>query len=123
MNGLVVISTYFNNLSIILGTHEDEIESEPNVPKLPDFGIEYAKVDRDLCTGCRQNIQVQEIRIMNVVYDTDRNTAFDGEATWYHVICFARSRNELGYLQSAETLPGFKRLSEKDKEMVKNQIP
>lgn len=99
------------------------METEPKIPKLPDFGIEYAKVDRDSCTGCRQKIQMKEIRIMNVVYDTDHSSAFDGKATWYHVICFARSRNDLGFLQAADELPGFKRLSEEDKEMVLSQIP
>lgn len=58
---------------------------------------------------------------MNVVYD--ENTAFDGKATWFHVICFVGRRNELGWLQSGESLPGFKRLSEEDKEMVKSHIP
>lgn len=60
---------------------------------------------------------------MNVVYDSSLTTAYDGKAVWYHVICFAGARSELGWVQSADALPGFKRLSEEDKEMVKNQIP
>lgn len=60
------------------GTLEIDLEIENKAPKLPDFGIEYAKIE-DSCTGCQQKIKAQEIRIMNVVYDTSHNTAFDGK--------------------------------------------
>lgn len=90
--------------------------------KLPDFGIEYAKTNRDLCVGCDQRIQKSEIRIMKVVHSTPYTT-FDGKATWYHVLCFARLRHDLNWLQSAESLPGFRRLFEEDKETIKNYIP
>lgn len=100
-----------------------ESDNETKTPTLPDFAIEYAKGDQDSCVGCQQKIKMKEIRVMNVVYDASRNTAFDGRAMWYHVICFAQSRSELGWLQSAELFPGFKRLSEEDRDIVKNQIP
>lgn len=106
------------------GTLEIEPEIETKTPKLPDFFIEYAREGtQDSCAACQQKINKNEVRIMNVVYDTALSTAFDGKAMWYHVICFVGVRSELGWLQSAESLPGFKRLSEEDKEMVKNQIP
>lgn len=108
---------------IYLGTLEDDPEPMKKEPTLPDFFIEYSKTDRDACVGCQQKIEKNTIRVMNVVYDTDNNTAYDGKAVWYHVICFARSRTELGWLQEADALPGFKRLTEDDKEIVRNQIP
>lgn len=98
-------------------------KKKAKITKLPDFGIEYARSDRDECVGCQQKIPTSAIRIMHVVYDTDEITKIDGEATWYHSICFGRSRSKLGWLQSAEMLPGFKRLCEEDKIVVKNQIP
>lgn len=63
---------------------------------------------------------------MHVQYSTDltvENFSFGGKAMWYHVPCFVRSRSTIGWLESAEALPGFKRLPEPDKEMVKKQIP
>lgn len=105
------------------GTLDIEPDVEIQAPKVPDFGIEYTKKEQDSCEACQQKIKKDEIRIMNVVYDVSRNTAYDGKAMWYHVICFVGRRNELGWLQSGESLPGFKRLSEEDKEMVKNHIP
>lgn len=105
------------------GTMEIKRKKESIVIKLPDFGIEYAKTDRDLCAGCHQKIRMSEIRIMNVVHDIDQITAIDGKATWYHVVCFARSRKKLGWLISPEFLPGFKRLCEEDKVVIRKHIP
>lgn len=92
-------------------------------PKLPNFGIEYAREGHDSCAACQQQIKRNEIRVMNVVYDLRRTTAYDGKAMWYHVICFAGARSELNWVQSADSLPGFKRLTEEDKEMARNHIP
>lgn len=93
--------------------------------KLPDFCIEYTRSERDSCVGCKQTIRVPEIRVMNVVYNTDltvENFA-SCKAQWYHIPCFVMNRHELGWLESAALLPGFKRLSVKDQEMVTKQIP
>lgn len=46
-----------------------------------------------------------------------------GKAEWYHVACFVRLRSEIGWLCCGDSLPGFKRLSNDDKEMIQNQIP
>lgn len=108
---------------VSLGTLEVDPELENESPALPDFYIEYAKVDRDSCTVCRDKIKLNELRIMNVVHDNDHNTAFDGTAKWYHVICFACKRIELGWMQAAEVMPGFTRLKDFDKERIKKQIP
>ncbi|XP_031626910.1 poly [ADP-ribose] polymerase-like [Contarinia nasturtii] len=110
-------------IKVHLGTMEVDSDDDEKQPRLPDFAIEYSRGDYDECIGCQQNIKTKELRIMNVVYDTKHNTAFDGKANWYHVICFARTRSELGWLQGAESIPGFKRLSIQDKETVMNQIP
>lgn len=99
-------------------------KTEP--PKLTDFSIETTKSVRDSCYDCKQLFVVPEVRIMHVVYNTDLTddrSGFGGQATWYHVICFARLRSALGWLQSGESLPGFKRLSNADKVMVERHIP
>lgn len=102
----------------------EKLKSES--PKLCDFNVETTKAVHDSCNGCRQKFVIPEVRIMHVVYKTDltdETFLFGGLATWYHVICFARSRSELGWLESGENLPGFKRLLDKDKEIVKKHIP
>lgn len=107
-------------------TESKEQKQQQEKAKLPDFHIEYTRSERDACSGCKHMIRVPEIRVMNVVYTTDltvENFSFGGKATWYHVPCFVRKRHDLGWLESAELIPGFKRLSEADKQMVKKQIP
>lgn len=106
----------------ILGTIEIETASTVQKTKLPDFSIEYTRLCRDPCAACKIDFHKGEIRIMKVVYDTEQETTF-GKATWYHVYCFACLRNELGWLRSAESLPGFSRLAEEDKESLLIQIP
>lgn len=94
------------------------------IAKLPDFSIEYKKKkDSSKCIACNQMIPINSIRIMKVVFDLNQNTAFDGTATWYHDTCFSRQRLEIGWLRSAESLPGYKRLSNEDKAMLLNLIP
>lgn len=112
--------------SIVLTAYLGLIDDESNAPlktKLPNFGIDYARVTRDSCFDCKKKIRKGKMRIMNVACDANQNTACDGLATWFHVECFARSRQELGFLESGENLPGFKRLKEEDQEHVKRIIP
>lgn len=103
---------------------------------LPDFSIEYARVDQDSCKGCEQLIKMGEMRAMKFVRDEndDNNnnsnndseiddTVYSGRAHWYHVACFVRLRTELDWLCAGESLPGFKRLSADDKDVIRNQIP
>lgn len=97
-------------------------EAETSTEKVPDFGIEYTKKCCEKCVGCDQKIRRTEIRILKVVHQNS-NESFDGKATWYHVLCFARLRRELNWLQSADSLPGFNRLFEEDKEMIRNSLP
>lgn len=107
------------------GSLDMEIEPEPQIVELPDFGIEYCRLSNDLCVGCNQLIIPPNIRIMKVVRDQNQNTIFDGKATWYHALCFARLRSEpeLNWWKSCEDLPGFKRLCEEDKLNLIQMIP
>lgn len=89
----------------------------------PDFAIDYAKVNRDACTECNQKISKGSMRIMKVIQDVNQNTVFDGLAVWFHVECFVRTRSKHDWLESAEALPGYKRLTDEDKETVRRQIP
>lgn len=90
---------------------------------LNDFGIEYAKSGRAACPGCFLKISKDEIRIKKTVYDTEVGMKFGGQALWHHVECFAQLRTELGWLETAELLPGFNALSKDDQQMVLKHIP
>lgn len=103
-----------------------KVKTPELLPKSSDFSVECVRIERDSCAACEQKFLFPDIRIMHVVYSTDltvENFSFGGKAMWYHVPCFARSRSQIGWLQSGEMLPGFKRLSEGDKDMVKKLIP
>lgn len=41
---------------------------------------------------------------------------------WYHLHCFAKHCDKLGWIEGAEQLPGFNELNKKDKERVKQKI-
>lgn len=90
---------------------------------LNDFGVEYAKSGRATCAACFIKISKDEIRIKKTAYDTEVGMKFGGQAIWHHVECFAQLRTELGWLESAEFLPGLKVLNKDDQEVVKQHIP
>lgn len=88
--------------------------------------ISYADVTRDLCVDCRKRFKKNGLRIMRVTQTADENQNDEfksGEANWYHVPCFVRQRLEIGWVCAGSSLPGFKRLLDKDKEVIENQIP
>lgn len=106
-----------------------EIESEEAAvikKVVPDFAIEYTKLVRDSCKGCKRKFELGELRIMRFVPDVDENQndkMQSGQAHWYHSACFVRRRSKIGWPCSGDLLPGFKRLCENDKKMVQDQIP
>lgn len=111
-----------------------EIESDdqnavgPKNTEVLDFMVSNAKNARDACIDCRKRFKQNELRIMRVVHEStsDKNQNDElktGQAQWYHVACFVRQRSAIGWLQSADSLPGFKRLSARDKEIIQEQIP
>lgn len=106
--------------------NESKAAAATNRAIVPDFAIEYTKSVRDLCEGCTQQFKLGELRIMRFVPDADvglNDVLQAGRAYWYHLVCFVRLRTEIGWLRSGDLLPGFKRLSEEDKNMIENQIP
>lgn len=88
--------------------------------KIPYFGIDYETETVASCVACKRCFRGDKLRIMHFVHDVNQN---NGTATWFHLECFIRSRNELGFLESGEMLPGFKRLKDEDKKRVKRRIP
>lgn len=90
---------------------------------LKDFGVEYSASGRATCAGCQIKILKDAVRIKKTVYDTEVGMKFGGQAIWHHVDCFAKLREELGYFESGEKLPGFNILSKEDQKEVKKALP
>lgn len=112
----------------------DEIESDdqnavaPKNTEVHDFMVGNAKSARDTCIDCHKRFKQNELRIMRVVHEStsDQNQNDElksGQAQWYHVPCFVTQRSAIGWLQSGDSLPGFKRLTAHDKEIIQKQIP
>lgn len=99
-----------------------------DLKKVLDFAISYAPATRDSCIVCRRRFNKNQLRIMRFVHeakaDNNQNDELSsGRANWYHLACFVRQRSEIGWLCSGDSLPGFKRLDPKDREMIQNHIP
>lgn len=90
---------------------------------MKDFGIEYSKSGRATCPGCQLKVSKDDVRVKKVVYDTEVGMKFGGQALWHHLECFAQIRNDLGWLEKGEMLPGFKALSAEDQKKVKTLLP
>lgn len=101
-----------------------------DMAKVHDFSIDYAKTTRDCsCIECGRRFTKNAMRIMRVAHATNQssdqnqnNKTHLGQAIWYHVDCFVLRRSEICWLCSGDSLPGFKRLNPKDKEIIQNKI-
>ena len=47
----------------------------------------------------------------------------NGQATYYHLECFAKLRAECGYFEKGESLPGYRKLGKDDQAKVKELLP
>lgn len=91
---------------------------------LNDFGVEYSKSGRAECVGCRSKIVKDAVRVKKTVYHTEVGMKFGGQPFWHHLECFAQIRgDEYGFFLSGEKLPGFKSLTEEDREIVLKALP
>ncbi|XP_054714565.1 poly [ADP-ribose] polymerase 1-like [Uloborus diversus] len=87
-----------------------------------DFAIEYAKSSRSTCKVCSEKIVKGEIRVSKLDTESSEARRFGPIPQWRHLDCFVKVRQELGFVESGDRLPGFKNLSDEDKEDVKEKI-
>lgn len=97
--------------------------SKEDQAAVKDFGIEYAKSGRAACRGCELKINKDEVRVCKTVYDTEVGMKYGGQKLWHHLECFAQIRNDLGWLDTGENLPGYKQLKAEEKKKVKQLLP
>lgn len=81
---------------------------------LKDYGVEYAVSSRSTCVGCQVKLEEGEVRIKKTV---------SAKVLCYHVDCFVKLREKLGYFESGKLLQGYESLSEEDKKMVADALP
>uniref|UniRef100_A0A2H1VI59 Poly [ADP-ribose] polymerase n=1 Tax=Spodoptera frugiperda TaxID=7108 RepID=A0A2H1VI59_SPOFR len=94
-------------------------EAVSNVLALKDYTIQCCKSNKISCTHCGIKICKDEIRISKNVFN---NSLQKKVPSSYHIKCFLELRNELHFYAGGESIPGFKTLKKKDKEMVMAEI-
>ncbi|KAK2709146.1 hypothetical protein QYM36_012964, partial [Artemia franciscana] len=90
--------------------------------KLRDYAVEYAKSSRAACKGCQEKIEKDDIRISKKNYDSDAAKRYGPHDDWHHVDCFTNLREDLGFVDSVEVIPGFHALSPDDRKMLKGKL-
>ncbi|CAG0918266.1 unnamed protein product [Notodromas monacha] len=90
---------------------------------LNDFCVEYAKSGRAKCVACTEPLAKDEVRLGKKDYDSETALRFGPTFRWYHILCFKANREELGYTEAADKLPGFKTLKAEDRDNLKTQLP
>ena len=113
----------FINKNVI--TFQIGILAESVTSMLKDFGIQCASLNntRDSSSSCRTRFQPDELIVMITIFDGTGASSSDGKAVWYHLVCFASIRLDFGWYKSGELFPGYNRLEQVKKDIVKNQIP
>lgn len=90
---------------------------------LKDYGVEYSASGRATCCGCQIKILKDVVRVKKTVYDTEVGMKYGGQPLWHHLDCFAKVRDDLGYYESGDKLPGFNTLNKDDQKLVKKTLP
>ncbi|XP_064103766.1 poly [ADP-ribose] polymerase 1-like [Macrobrachium nipponense] len=93
-----------------------------SVPGAGDYTVEYAKSGRAKCRLCDDKINKDEVRISKKEYDSDRAKMYGPVDMWHHVDCFVKKREEFGFFDTPDVIPGFNSLSADDKNMLKKKI-
>ncbi|XP_055949557.1 poly [ADP-ribose] polymerase 1-like [Argiope bruennichi] len=89
--------------------------------KNSDFSVEYAKSGKSTCRGCGEKIPKGEVRI-SVLDDNPEHQRYGPAPLWRHVDCFVKDKQQLGFNDSADNLPGFNSLKAEDQKMVKEKV-
>ncbi|KAK9500018.1 hypothetical protein O3M35_002931 [Rhynocoris fuscipes] len=90
---------------------------------MKDFVVEYAKSSRAMCRGCETKIAKGEVRISKKDFESENARMYGGQDRWHHVECFTKLRDELGFFENGDILPGFYTLKAEDQEVVKKALP
>ncbi|CAH0699796.1 unnamed protein product [Spodoptera exigua] len=94
-------------------------EAVSNAQALKKYNIQCCKSNKISCTHCGIKICKDEIRISKKV---KKNNQKKPDLLSYHVNCFVKLRNELHFYAGGDSIPGFKTLKKKHKEMVLAEI-
>lgn len=90
--------------------------------RLKDFGVEYAKSGRAACAGCGDKIVKNAVRVIFTSFETDVGKRYGGQNFSHHPECFYEIRERYNFFLCGSNLPGFRELSEKDQDMIKDII-
>ncbi|XP_035211537.1 poly [ADP-ribose] polymerase 1-like isoform X1 [Stegodyphus dumicola] len=87
-----------------------------------EFLIEYAKSSRSSCRDCGEKIKKGDVRIAKIDTKSTDAQRYGPILGWRHADCFVKNRQDLGFTEDAEMLPGFKTLSDGDKEVIREKL-
>ncbi|XP_055301013.1 uncharacterized protein LOC129567771 [Sitodiplosis mosellana] len=104
-----------NAIKIQLGGHDNESK---NMVKMTSVKVEYVKTNQESCAECQRNIAKGKMRFEAVSNDENENV----NSKLYHVGCFDRLRSKLKWLNLAESIIGFQKLTDEDKEFIKKRF-
>lgn len=97
-------------------------ENEPVQMPINDFSIQYASASKGACGYCKKTVKRDVLCVMKTEHSTVLSENFNSIASWYHFNCFSQRREKFGWIQSGESLPGYRRLTDKDKKLVKQRL-
>lgn len=90
---------------------------------LKNFHVERMTIDRGSCFSCKEQFETEDVIVMRIVSNSKAALKHGRDVKWNHVECFSNKLNCLGYRLSGSYLPGFAKLDEDDKDLVRECLP
>lgn len=97
------------------------VADNPNA--LKNFGVESMTIDRGSCFSCKEQFEMGDVIVMKIVFDSQAASKYGRDVKWNHLGCFSDRRDFLGYPLSGCSFPGFGKLHEDDKDLVRCCLP
>lgn len=108
---------------VVVPTKKGKKRDAAATANLQDYTLEYSKSSRAMCRGCEIKIIKDEVRIGKKDFETEHGKRYGGQDMWHHLTCFAQIRNDLGYFECGDKLPGYKNLKKEDQVAVVKNLP
>ncbi|KAF8773151.1 Poly [ADP-ribose] polymerase like protein [Argiope bruennichi] len=89
--------------------------------KNSDFSVSMPNQVNQHVEACGEKIPKGEVRI-SVLDDNPEHQRYGPAPLWRHVDCFVKDKQQLGFNDSADNLPGFNSLKVEDQKMVKEKV-
>lgn len=92
-------------------------------PVILNFAVEYSSSNAEKCAGCKDLILLKELKFKKIDYKSDVASKYGKDIFWYHLHCFVKDREKIGFVFSGKRLPGFKDIKEDHKKTIEEALP